>query len=89
MGAPLNPLIRSGFVQAPRKGRILQLIPQNLRHGTSAWSLCPFMNSTWFFDILHVLCYRDWVTGSFHRLLSQNSRCGKITTVNQLCPPHT
>lgn len=28
MGAPLNHLIQSGFVQAPRKGRILQLIPQ-------------------------------------------------------------
>lgn len=27
-GAPLNHLIGSGFVQAPRKGRTLQLIPQ-------------------------------------------------------------
>lgn len=43
MGAPLNHLIQSGFVQAPRKGRILQLIPQTsgtapfYRHCVLSW----------------------------------------------------
>lgn len=42
------------------------------------------------FYILHLLCCGNWVTGTgnFHRLLLQNRHCGKITIVNQHCPPH-
>lgn len=42
------------------------------------------------FYILHMLCCGNWVTGTgnFHRLLLQNRHCGKITIVNQHCPPH-
>lgn len=44
---PLNHLMQSGFMQAPRRGRILQLIPQTsgIVH---LQALCPFMNSTCF-----------------------------------------
>lgn len=44
---PLNHLMQSGFMQAPRRGRILQLIPQTsgIVH---LQALCPFINSTCF-----------------------------------------
>lgn len=88
-GAPLNHLIRSGFVQAPRKGRTLQLIPQTSGIAPM-YGLCVLL---WirhvFWHFARTLLLGLGVTGSFHRLLSPNRRCGKIATVYQHHPPCT